>query len=234
MVVSFIVVSSVSIDFSNGPDCFKPSVPFIYSRDVLSVSGSFGRNKRRRVVGAVWSEPAVADGRIRIECSPISRLVRAAGNPMDSAPGDVTLLLAELTEGNERAASPLIPLVYDELRQLAGRYMRRERSDRTLQATALVHEAYLKLGEQRSADWQSRAHFLRIAAQFMRRILIDHARGHLRDKRGGGQEAVPLDEAFVFSPAQSYEWLKLDESLHRLGASIRGRARLSNCVSSAG
>jgi RNA polymerase sigma-70 factor (ECF subfamily) len=153
---------------------------------------------------------------------------------MDSAPGDVTLLLAELTEGNERAASPLIPLVCDELRQLAGRYMRRERSDRTLQGTALVHKAYLKLVEQRSVDWQSRAHFLGIATQFMRRILIDHARGHLRDKRGGGQEAVPLDEAFVFSPAPSYELLKLDESLHRLVASIRGRARLSNCVSPAG
>jgi len=137
---------------------------------------------------------------------------------MDSAPEDVTLLLAELTKGNERAASQLIPLVYDELRRLAGRYMRRERPDHTLQATALVHEAYLKLVEQRSVDWQSRAHFFGIAAQIMRRILIDHARGYLREKRGGGQEAVPLNEALVFSPEQSHELLKLDESLHRLTA----------------
>jgi RNA polymerase sigma-70 factor (ECF subfamily) len=137
---------------------------------------------------------------------------------MDSAPEDVTILLAELTKGNERAASQLIPLVYDELRRLAGRYMRRERSDHTLQATELVHEAYLKLVEQRSVDWQGRAHFLGIAAQIMRRILIDHARGHLREKRGGGQEAVPLDEALVFSPEQSHELMKLDESLDRLTA----------------
>jgi|SRR5208283_1060815 len=137
---------------------------------------------------------------------------------MDPAPEDVTILLAELTKGNKQAASQLIPLVYDELRRLAGRYMRRERCDHTLQATALVHEAYLKLVEQRSVDWQGRAHFFGIAAQIMRRILIDHARGHLRDKRGGGQEAVPLDEALVFSPEQSHELLKLDESLDRLAA----------------
>ncbi|MFZ0292016.1 MAG: ECF-type sigma factor [Candidatus Sulfotelmatobacter sp.] len=79
---------------------------------------------------------------------------------MDPAPEDVTILLAELTKGNKHAASQLIPLVYDELRRLAGRYMQRERSDHMLQAAALVHEAYLKLVEQRSVDWQGRAHFL--------------------------------------------------------------------------
>src|ERR1022692_1437729 len=129
---------------------------------------------------------------------------------------DVTILLAELTKGNKEAASKLIPLVYDELRRLAGGYMRRERGDHTLQATALVHEAYLKLVQKRSVDWQSRAHFSGIAAQMMRRILIDHARGHLRDKRGAGQQLVPLDEAVVFSPEQSSEMLKVDESLQRL------------------
>jgi RNA polymerase sigma-70 factor (ECF subfamily) len=129
---------------------------------------------------------------------------------------DVTVLLAELTKGNKTAASKLIPMVYDELRRLAGGYMRRERSDHTLQATALVHEAYLKLVEQRSVDWQSRAHFFGIAAQVMRRILVDHARGHLRDKRGGGQRAVPLDEALVFAPEQSLELVKMDEALERL------------------
>jgi RNA polymerase sigma-70 factor (ECF subfamily) len=131
---------------------------------------------------------------------------------------DVTLLLGQLANGNEDAASRLIPLVYNELRRLAGGYMRCERPDHTLQATALVHEAYLKLVEQRSVDWQGRAHFFGVAAQIMRRILIDHARGHLRDKRGGGQVAVPLDEVLVFSPERSHELLKLDECLDRLTA----------------
>ncbi len=135
---------------------------------------------------------------------------------MNSAPEEVTLLLAELTKGNEQAASRLIPLVYEELRRLARNYMRRERGDHTLQPTALVNEAYLKLVEQRSVDWQSRAHFFGIAAQVMRRILIDHARGHMRDKRGGGAIPVPLDEALVFAPEQSSELVKLDASLERL------------------
>jgi RNA polymerase sigma factor (TIGR02999 family) len=129
---------------------------------------------------------------------------------------DVTILLAELTKGNKEAASKLIPLVYDELRRLAGSYMRRERSDHTLQATALVHEAYLKLVEQRSVDWQSRAHFFGIAAQVMRRILVDHARKHLREKRGGAERAVPIDEALVFAPEQSLDLMKLDQALERL------------------
>jgi RNA polymerase sigma-70 factor (ECF subfamily) len=131
-------------------------------------------------------------------------------------PQDVTLLLSALTRGEEQAASKLIPLVYDELRRLAASYMRRERGDHTLQATALVNEAYLKLVEQRSVDWQSRAHFFGIAAQLMRRILIDHARGHLRQKRGGEQQIVSLDEVFVISQQQSDELVALDDSLERL------------------
>src|SRR5579862_2912655 len=112
---------------------------------------------------------------------------------------EVTLLLSALTRGDDGAASRLIPVVYQELRKLAGAYMRREREDHTLQATALVHEAYLKLVEQRSVDWQSRAHFFGVAAQLMRRILIDHARGHLRQKRGGERRKVSLDEVFLFA-----------------------------------
>ena len=135
---------------------------------------------------------------------------------MDPANEDVTLLLIELTKGNKEAASKLIPLVYDELHKLARRHMRRERTDHTLQATALVNEAYLKLVEQRSVRWQSRSHFFAIAAQTMRRILIDHARFHLRGKRGQGQKMVALDEALLFSPEQSEEFLRLDESLERL------------------
>jgi len=145
---------------------------------------------------------------------------------MSSGGEDVTFLLAELTKGNKDAASKLIPLVYAELRRLAGGYMRRERSDHTLQPTALVHEAYLKLIEQRSVDWQSRAHFYGIAAQMMRRILVDHARGHLRDKRGAGQRPVPLEEALVFAPEQSKELVQLDESLQRLARLDERQAKI--------
>src|SRR5271165_2632655 len=135
---------------------------------------------------------------------------------MNPTTEDVTVLLAQLTKGNEEAGSKLIPLVYSELRRLAGGYMRRERSDHTLQPTALVHEAYLRLVGQRAVDWQSRSHFFGIAAQVMRRILVDNARGHMRDKRGGGQKPVPIDEALVFAPEQSEEFLKLNEALDRL------------------
>jgi RNA polymerase sigma-70 factor, ECF subfamily len=130
--------------------------------------------------------------------------------------GDATILLAELKKGDKEAASKLIPIVYDELRRLADSYMRHERSDHTLQATALVHEAYLKLIEQRSVHWQSRAHFFGIAAQVMRRILLDHARGHLREKRGGGERTLPIEEALVFAPEQSLDLVKLDQALERL------------------
>ena len=129
---------------------------------------------------------------------------------------DVTELLGQLAKGNEAAASKLIPIVYDELRRLAAAYMRRERPDHTLQPTALVNEAYLKLIEQRNVDWHGRSHFFGIAAQIMRRILVDHARAHLRDKRGGGAIPVPMEEALVFAPEQSSELVKLDESLERL------------------
>ena len=126
------------------------------------------------------------------------------------------MLLSALTNGEDGAASKLIPLVYDELRRLAGSYMRRERVDHTLQATALVNEAYLKLIEQRAVNWQSRAHFFGVAAQLMRRILIDYARGHTREKRGGEQKKVSLDEVFLFSEQQADELLAVDDSLNLL------------------
>jgi len=135
---------------------------------------------------------------------------------MEPAQADVTGLLSQLTEGDQEAAERLIPLVYDELKRLARSYMRRERQEHTLQTTALVHEAYLKLVRQRSVNWQGRSHFFGIAAQLMRRILIDHARGHLREKRGGAQPLLPLSEALVFSPEHSEELLKLDDALGRL------------------
>jgi RNA polymerase sigma-70 factor, ECF subfamily len=139
---------------------------------------------------------------------------------------DVTQLLSALARGEEEAASKLMPVVYAELRRLAGSYMRRERDDHTLQATALVHEAYLKLVEQRSVNWQSRAHFFGIAAQLMRRILVDHARGHLRQKRGGEQIHVPLDEAFVFAEQQADEVLAVDDSLEQLARIDPRQARV--------
>jgi RNA polymerase sigma-70 factor (ECF subfamily) len=129
---------------------------------------------------------------------------------------DVTVLLSALTRGDDGAASKLIPVVYAELRRLAGSYMRKERADHTLQATALVHEAYLKLVEQRSVNWQSRAHFFGVAAQLMRRILVDHARGHTRQKRGGDDQKVSLDEALIFSEQQADELLAVDDSLNQL------------------
>ena len=135
---------------------------------------------------------------------------------MASPSSDVSLLLSELSRGNKEAGEKLVPLVYDELKRLAKSYMRRERPDHTLQATALVNEAYLKLVKQHAVNWQGRSHFFGIAAQLMRRILIDHARGHLREKRGGDKQVLPLDEALVFSPEHSEELVKLDEALQRL------------------
>jgi RNA polymerase sigma factor (TIGR02999 family) len=137
---------------------------------------------------------------------------------MDPAQVDITGLLSQLTQGNQDAAEKLIPLVYEELKRLARAHMRRERSDHTLQTTALVHEAYLKMVRQEAVHWQGRSHFFGIAAQLMRQILIDHARGYLREKRGGGKAALPLTEALAFSPEHSEELVKLDEALKRLSA----------------
>jgi RNA polymerase sigma-70 factor, ECF subfamily len=134
----------------------------------------------------------------------------------DIASVDVTALLDELAQGKTGAANHLIPAVYDELRRMADRYMRREREGHTLQTTALVHEAYMKLVGQRSVNWQGRAHFFAVAAQIMRRLLVDHARSRLRDKRGGGQPVMALDEALVFAPEQSPALVELDGALKRL------------------
>lgn len=135
---------------------------------------------------------------------------------MSTRRGEITDLLVQLTEGNREVASKLVPLVYNELHRLADHYMRRERSNHTLQVTALVNEAYLKLVQQRSVNWQTRAHFFGLAAQIMRRVLIDHARRYLRQKRPGAHEVLPFEEAAVFSPGRSEELLRLDDSLERL------------------
>jgi RNA polymerase sigma-70 factor (ECF subfamily) len=130
----------------------------------------------------------------------------------------VTELLIAWSDGDASALDRLIPLVEGELRRLARYHMRRESPAHTLQTTALVNEVYLKLVDQTHAHWQNRAHFLSVAAQIMRRILIDYARRNLRGKRGGGATNLPLDETCILTPEKSAELLALDEALDRLSS----------------
>jgi RNA polymerase sigma-70 factor, ECF subfamily len=135
---------------------------------------------------------------------------------VDSSPADVTSLLNQLADGDQEAAARLVPLVYDELRRIAAARLRRERPDHTLQATALVHEAYMKLADQRDAKWQNRAQFFGVASQVMRRILVDYARGQKRLRRGGKEQKVSLDDAVLVSPDRTDELLAVNESLSKL------------------
>lgn len=130
----------------------------------------------------------------------------------------VTELLIQWRKGDQQALNQLMPLVYDELRKLASRYLRRERPGHTLQTTALVHEAYLKLVDQRDANWENRLQFFAVAARLMRRILVDYARGRCASKRGGDVYKLSLDEALVPSEEKDGELLALDEALDRLAA----------------
>ena len=127
---------------------------------------------------------------------------------------EVTLLLAEWAKGNQRALDDLTPLVYRELRQLAAGYLRKERQGHTLQPTALVHEAYVRLVDQTNPSWQSRSHFFGVAARLMRQILVDHARRKQAGKRAGIR--VPLDEAISFKQERSRDLLALDSGLDAL------------------
>jgi RNA polymerase sigma factor (TIGR02999 family) len=128
----------------------------------------------------------------------------------------VTQLLADWSHGDLSARDQLLPVVYGELRRLAASYLRRERPDHTLQPTALVHELYLRLVEERSVDWQGRSHFFSVAATLMRRILVDHARAHLAEKRGAGTPLVRLTDTILMSQERPDELLALDEGLVRL------------------
>jgi RNA polymerase sigma factor (TIGR02999 family) len=131
----------------------------------------------------------------------------------------ITVLLQEWSSGKREALDELLPLVYDELHKQARRYLRKERQDHTLQTTALIHEAYLKLIDQRNVEWQNRTHFFAIAAQMMRRILVDHARTRHRDKRGGKDVKISLEEiGFVVSKEMNVDLIALDDALNRLGA----------------
>jgi RNA polymerase sigma factor (TIGR02999 family) len=129
---------------------------------------------------------------------------------------EVTQLLRQWSDGRQDALDRLLPEIYAELRRLASSYLRRERPNHTLQPTALVHEAFLRLVDQKEVRWQNRAHFFGIAAQAMRRILVDHARAHAADKRGAGQKPIALDEALVAAPSLDVDLLALDEVLTRL------------------
>jgi RNA polymerase sigma-70 factor, ECF subfamily len=134
------------------------------------------------------------------------------------SPDELTQLLIACSSGSPDALDRLYPLVYEELRRLAHHCMSRERPGHTLQTTAVVHEAYLRLIDQRHVRWQNRAHFFAIAAQMMRRILITHAQSHAYAKRGGGALKVSLDEAAVLSQERAGELLALDEALKCLTA----------------
>ena len=129
---------------------------------------------------------------------------------------EITQLLAAWRDGNQAALDELYPLVYDELHRLARRYMSRERKGHTLQTTALINEAYVRLVDQRNVQWANRSHFFAISAQIMRRILIDHARRHAYAKRGGGARQVSLDETATMAQGDFSEFIRLDEALRSL------------------
>ncbi|MDQ5845930.1 MAG: sigma-70 family RNA polymerase sigma factor [Acidobacteriota bacterium] len=135
---------------------------------------------------------------------------------MAAAPINVTQLLIGWGKGDKQALDQLVPIVYDELRRQAARYLRHERVGHTLQTTALIHEAYLRLIDQKNVEWQNRAQFFGIAAQLMRRILVDHARTRKRAKRGGSDIRVSLGDADAFVKAQELDVVALNEALERL------------------
>ena len=139
-------------------------------------------------------------------------------DPIQPPATGVTLLLKRYSNGDQEALAELIPQIYDELRRLASSYLRSERVDHTLQTTALVHEAYLRLVDQRQVEWNNRNHFFGVAAQMMRRILVDHARKHSSLKRGGSFSRISLEEAAVFSRERPRELIAVDELLTRLAS----------------
>lgn len=137
---------------------------------------------------------------------------------MPALPDDVTQLLIKWSRGDKAALDDLMPVVHSELRRLARRYMARERPGHTLQTTALINEAYLRLVDQHSVQWQDRAHFFAVAAQVMRHILVDHARKYQSDKRGAGAQKLALDEVAIANEERAAELVALDEALERLAA----------------
>ena len=138
----------------------------------------------------------------------------------------LTQLLIEWRNGDKAALDQLMPLVHEELRRLARHYMGRERRDHTLQTSALINEAYLRLVDQRDTPWQNRAHFFAVAAQVMRHILIDHARSHQYEKRGGGAQRVSFDEGVAFTDQRASEIVALDDALTSLATVDPRKSRI--------
>jgi RNA polymerase sigma factor (TIGR02999 family) len=139
---------------------------------------------------------------------------------------EVTRLLHAWSGGEKKAAEELLPLVYEELRVLARHYMRKERPGHTLETRALVHEAYVRLVDGSQVEWKGRGHFYGIASQTMRRILVDHARHHLYQKRGGGAPKIPLDDAPQLGVERPEELVALDDALHQLAEHDPEKARI--------
>jgi len=146
---------------------------------------------------------------------------------MSPSPEEISELLAAWSNGERAALDQLMPLVYDELRRIAHRYLGRERAGHTLQTTALVNEAYLKLFNEREMRWQNRAHFFAVAAQLMRMILVDYARSRNYIKRGGGAQRVSFDEALAVSQERAGELIALDEALKTLAEIDERKSRVA-------
>lgn len=140
--------------------------------------------------------------------------------------GEVTQLLSDARQGAPGAHDQLFSIVYTELRRIAANYMRRERADHTLQATALVHEAYMQLVDQTRVNWQSRAHFFGVAAQLMRRILVDHARNQGAQKRGGNAQVLSIEDSIGIASVPEVAFDELDEALNRLQQLDADQAKL--------
>jgi len=145
---------------------------------------------------------------------------------MNTSPQDVTGLLVRWQSGDREALDALTPLVYDELRRLAKSYLRRERPDHTLDGTALVHEAYMRLVDQRSVEWRNRNHFFALAAELIRRILVDHARARIAAKRGGASVKLSLDEALAPADEKDLNILALDDALLALAKADPQQSRI--------
>ncbi|HEY4308688.1 MAG TPA: sigma-70 family RNA polymerase sigma factor [Pirellulales bacterium] len=146
---------------------------------------------------------------------------------MTSSPSsEATRIVNALASGDQHAAEELLPLVYDEFRRLADDYLRQETRAHTLQPTALVHEAYLKLIDQTRVNWQGRTHFFAVGAQAMRRILVDHARARHRAKRGGGWQRIELDDQLILSPDRDADLLAVDEAIEKLALLDPRQARI--------
>ncbi len=141
-------------------------------------------------------------------------------------PKPINDLLAQWSRGDKTALNDLLPFVYEHMKKQARRHLRNERANHTLQTTAIVHEAYLKLAEQRQVDWADRAHFFWIASEVMRRVLVDHARGRKRLKRGDGLEAATLTSAIAASSGPAFDLLELDEVLTKLAAKDPQQAKV--------